>query len=494
MNHFALTATGLLVSAAFLAGPAPALADSGSTGADVSVATTLGSRELTVTLRRVTSVPGPLGVDVITHAGSGPGTLQLAVTPVGATTGGPPSGLVTSTAALALSGTPGPAGAVLTVDRTGPWELSVDDGLNVARIPFVVPGQASTPAEKSVYGGFVAAGVCLLAGIVVAVAARRTWLPALPGAALVAAVAVAVTGAVLSASTPAPPMPGQELDPTVANAADPYAEIWRAGGLSRPPATLLLGTTAVPRAAATPIGLSLCDAATGLPVDDLVVHDGALIHLMIVGPGGELWHLHPARTAPGTFTFTFTAPRNGHYAVAGEVERRGGGVQMLRSASGFDVTGPGTAAPAAAPLPATGGSRTIDGTAVQVAMLPAVAGTPVTLRAQVGDRADLQPWLGMLGHLIVVGPLGAGGAQTAPLWAHAHAMGAAAGMAMGASDAMVPVASAIGATLPDETVAAYGPTVGFTFAFPLPGRYQVWVQAERNYTIITVPIMVTVGT
>lgn len=49
-----------------------ALADSASAGADVQVAQSLGERELTVVARRVTSIPGPLYVDVITHQGAPP--------------------------------------------------------------------------------------------------------------------------------------------------------------------------------------------------------------------------------------------------------------------------------------------------------------------------------------------------------------------------------------------------------------------------------------
>jgi len=67
----------------------PAMADSASAGADVMVAQTLGDRELTVVLRRVTSVPGPLSVDIITHAGTVPGGLALAVTPTGTTSAAP---------------------------------------------------------------------------------------------------------------------------------------------------------------------------------------------------------------------------------------------------------------------------------------------------------------------------------------------------------------------------------------------------------------------
>ncbi|SHV79497.1 Uncharacterised protein [Mycobacteroides abscessus subsp. abscessus] len=54
-----------------------ALADSASAGADVQVAQSLGERELTVVARRVTSIPGPLYVDVITHRGAPAGPLRV---------------------------------------------------------------------------------------------------------------------------------------------------------------------------------------------------------------------------------------------------------------------------------------------------------------------------------------------------------------------------------------------------------------------------------
>jgi hypothetical protein len=64
------------------------------------------------------------------------------------------------------------------------------------------------------------------------------------------------------------------------------------------------------------------------------------------------------------------------------------------------------------------------------------------------------------------------------------------GMAM---EPMVPMAAgANGESLPDETVEAYGPTVGFTFVFPLPGVYRAWIQVERRFGIVTVPVQITV--
>ena len=477
----------LLLSLALLFAPAArASADSPSTGGDVTVAQTLGDRDLTLVLRRVTAVPGPLRVDVITHAGSAAGTLSVGLGP-------DPQGQVR------LGPAPGAYGVTLQVDHPGPGELTVSDGVRTARVPFVVSKPATAPPEHAVYGGFLAAGVLLLVTLAVATRARRLFWALLPGAGVVAGLAVAVTGAVLSASLPLPPQPGLQMDATIKNATDPYA-LSRplTADWSRPPATLTVARTGL-----GDVALHLTDAATGLPVDDLVVHDSALMHLMVVGPGGQLWHVHPIRTAPGVFSVHLAFPRAGHYAVAAELERRGGGVQLARSATGLDVTAGATPAPVVpTPLRVTTARKattTVSGVPVSIAAIGTTTASATTLTATVGDTATLQPWLGMLGHLIVVGPLSAGDdAQNAPVWAHAHSMGdltPGAGMAGMADHTMPEMAGLMpvnGDNAADETVAAYGPSLSFTYTFSQPGRYRIWIQAERDYRILTIPAVLDV--
>ncbi|MFC7614943.1 hypothetical protein ACFQV2_16890 [Actinokineospora soli] len=213
--------------------------------------------------------------------------------------------------------------------------------------------------------------------------------------------------------------------------------------------------------------LSLTDTGSGRPADDLVVRDNAFVHLVVVAPTGRMRHLHPIRTAPGEYAAHIGEPEPGEHAVAAEVSRRGGGVQLLRSA--FRVAGTSAFAPAPGP-----GTRDVDGTEVTVTATGLTTGSATAITARFGDEADLQPWLGMLGHLIIVGPLD-GPPADAPVWAHVHAM----------------VPPNLGQ--PDETVAAFGPEVSFAFHFPRPGRYRMWVQAERGYAVLTAPVDVTVG-
>lgn len=449
----------LLAVLGIAAGGGIAHADGAPSGTDVQVAQTLGARELTVIIRRVDTTPSPLRVDVVTHEGTAPGTLHLAVAA---------DGVTSARADVVLGAEPGVYPGNLRVDKPGPWELSVSDGTGpAATIPFIVPARVVPPWEKATYGGFVAAGVFLLLALVVGVRARRTAFALVPAGGAVAAIAVAVTGALLSASTPPPPAPGSQLDPTFDNVTDPYANAQLSTvDYSRPPVNLAV------HAEGGGLRLSLTDGATGRPVDDLLIHDNALVHLVLVSPSGRMSHLHPVRVGPGDYRVRVADPEKGTYAVAAELVRRGGGVQLARSTVDLD----GAAQPA--PEPPGAGPRTVDGTPVDLTI---GAGSPTTITAHFPAQ-DLQPWLGMLGHLIIAGPIdGPVGesAAKAPTWAHVHAM-------------TPPVAGQ--ADRPDETVAAYGPDVSFTYTFAAPGRYRIWLQAERGYRVLTVPAVVDVPT
>src|SRR5947208_969450 len=272
-------------------GSGVAHADGAPTGADIQVAQTLGARELTVIIRRVDTTPSPLRVDVVTHRGTAPGTLHLAVAA---------DGVTSSRTDVVLGAEPGVYAGNLQVDKPGPWELSLSDGTGpAATIPFIVPARVVPPWEKATYGGFVAAGAFLLLALVVGIRARRTAFALIPAGGMIAALAVAVTGALLSSSTPPPPAPGSQLDPTYDNVTDPYANAQLSTvDYSRPPVNFAVHTDGHDTGHPHELRLVLTDGATGRPVDDLLVHDSALVHLIVVSPSGRLWHLHPVRVPP----------------------------------------------------------------------------------------------------------------------------------------------------------------------------------------------------
>jgi len=72
------------------------------------------------------------------------------------------------------------------------------------------------------------------------------------------------------------------------------------------------------------------------------------------------------------------------------------------------------------------------------------------------------------------------------------AMTNATGTANNSMDAMIAMNPVNGDSAPDETVAGYGPDVPLTFTFPAAGQYRLWVQIERNYTLLTVPVAIDV--
>ncbi|GAA3113865.1 hypothetical protein [Streptosporangium carneum] len=472
MNIKALLSALIVLLAVPVVFPSAAHADGGPVGADILVAQTLGSREITVVIRRVAEVPGPVRVEVVTHRGSPPGTLDLSLSPSG-------TGTVTSGARLALGADPGLYGSTLAVDRPGPWEIAVGDGERTARIPFVVPARVFSAWERASYGGFAAAGVCLLGALTLAVRSRRAWPSLVSFAGMIAALAVAVTAALLSAAVPPPAPPGTRLDPTVENVSNPFeSATFPKADYSRPPVNVAVHAPDAVAKRPAELRLSLTDTSTGLPADDFLVHHDALMHLIVVGPSGELWHLHPIRVAPGDYRVSFVPPQGGAYAVSAEVARRGGGVQLARSPVPVQVAG--LPAATAAGEPAGLGSRVVDGVPVRLAATS--SGSATTITARIGDRAELQPWLGMIGHLIVIGPFDGSrevglASMRAPTWAHAHAM---------------PLMSNAAQSPPDETVAAFGPDLDFTHTFTAPGRYRLWLQAERDYTLLTIPFTLDV--
>jgi hypothetical protein len=434
------------VAAAMLASTGPALAHGGVVGADLRVAASLGERELTVVIRRVGPVPGPLRVDVVNHAGSPGGTLR-----VGAAV---QNGLPGAANELRLTDGGGSAGTALHVDRVGGWELWVDDGRETARIPFVVPDDVTPVWEQVTTGGYTAAGGLLLAALGAAAFGRWSWPPLVLGGGAAIAVVVAVTAGLLSAGLPVE----AEIDPATG-----LPSTTRTTPVARPHVNLLADATLV-AGQRSAIDLRLLDGGTGRAVDDLVVHHDALVHLVVIGPGGQFAHLHPVRVAPGEFRVWFRPVSGGEHRVYAELERRGGGVQLADAV--VPAAGPVVAESVAGGL----GDRVAGGMTARIEASSLVAGEPSVLTAEFADSGpvrDLQPWLGMAGHLITTGPGGTLG--------HVHAM---------------PGPSA---AVPDETVATGGPRVEFVYTFPTPGRHRLWFQVEHDYRVVTVPVEVDVA-
>ena len=150
--------------------------------------------------------------------------------------------------------------------------------------------------------------------------------------------------------------------------------------------------------------LDLSDGSTGLPVDDLVPHHEALI-----ASGGDRRRSAPSSrictrraSRPAALPSSLTPDRPGRYTAYIEVERQDSGVQVI--ARDFEVGGASASPRRQSAWPGRARYRRSTGECRFVAHAAArrppgdadVQFQPPTVRR----LTDMQPWLGMAGHLI----------------------------------------------------------------------------------------------
>ncbi|GAB2922344.1 hypothetical protein [Nonomuraea fastidiosa] len=411
-----------LAAVLVLAMAVPAAAHNVTAGADLRFAQTIAGAEVTVVIKGTSRVPGPLRIGVIAYEPVAGPVFDLEVRSVedGRT--------VTGTARAAAD----PAYTELRVERTGPHELKLSAGGEVAVVPFRVLVDRGSPGDFLIYGGLFVAGLLLVGGLLTGALSRPG--PAM-GLAAVAAAGVTVAAMVVMFEPQLPPAPPDGAAPTATNAAGrPYAQARVSTVPERPGA----GEEYTLR-------IDLLDGSTGRPVDDLVVHHEALAHVVVTSEDGRYFrHVHPLRTAPGRLEVRMRADRSGRYLAYAELEREDSGGQLVSSS--FQV-GKGSADDSEEERPETGDAAPVLRPAVPV------AGRPVTI--ELAAPAGVRPWLGMTGHLLVRNEDGS-------FLGHVHEMGTP------------------------------GSRLRFTFSFPEPGRYLAWAQYATRDRIVTAPFTVNV--
>lgn len=224
--------------------------------------------------------------------------------------------------------------------------------------------------------------------------------------------------------------------------------------------------------------------------DDLLPDHNHLMHLYVIHlPAMDLvWHLHPERTADGTFRQALPSMAAGRYALYGDIVHANGIGETVtaqidlpeihgRELQGDDAAGaaPDVKAnynPVVSELP--GGYRMIwEGGGGTIH-----ARRPYAFRFRLQDAAgrapaDMELYMGMLGHAAFV-------ATDGSVFAHVHPSGSvpmpALGLAQGPAN---PHAEhmAMAAGLPDE--------VSFPYGFPKPGTYRIFVQMKRGGQVLT---------
>lgn len=219
-----------------------------------------------------------------------------------------------------------------------------------------------------------------------------------------------------------------------------------------------------------------------------VVHEKKL-HLLIVTPDlGWFAHQHPEPQPDGTFVLDYTFPSGGTYRLFADFKAAGRGGTVLPT----DIVVEGAPkAPQALTPTDLSAPRTVEGHEVRLATLPPAAGVEKTLTFNVtkdGKPAtDLEPYLGAMGHLVIIG-------SDAKTFLHAHPAEHAAmggmndmagmdgmkGMDMKATKAMTdakPHVDAAGAAPHKHPSSG---TVSFATSFPHAGRYKAWAQFQVN--------------
>lgn len=223
---------------------------------------------------------------------------------------------------------------------------------------------------------------------------------------------------------------------------------------------LILNSTPEPPRAGESVELTIMlhDAAGQMLKDFEPTHE-KLAHLIIVREGlDEFAHLHPTVGKTGTMTITHTFPSGGSYLVF--LDHKPAGKPAATAQAKLLVEGNSPTAPKLEPnVP---GTIKGDGLQAEVAMRASEEKAQI-ITFKVQDESgesvnDLQPYLGAMGHLVV---LSADGGQ----YVHAH-----------------PLTE----TAPDGKVE-------FEVHFPGPGTYKGWGQFQRGDQVFTIPAVVNVG-
>jgi hypothetical protein len=198
--------------------------------------------------------------------------------------------------------------------------------------------------------------------------------------------------------------------------------------------------------------------ASGQPLKDFAVVHDAKVHLILIRDGlDQFAHLHlTPDPATGVMRAKHTFPEGGTYHLF--ADHQPAGKPAATAAARVKVTGD---APADPPLtPDAPGTVSGDGLTAKVAVEGAKPGGEATVRFELTDAAgqpaaDLEQYMGAMGHLVVV-------SADAARYVHAH---------------------------PAE--GQYGPknVVAFGATFPQAGTYKGWGQFKRGGQVRVVPFV-----
>nr|WP_274364034.1 MULTISPECIES: heavy metal translocating P-type ATPase [unclassified Paenibacillus] len=198
----------------------------------------------------------------------------------------------------------------------------------------------------------------------------------------------------------------------------------------------------------------------GKPVDRFDINHEKLLHLIVVSSDLSYFdHIHPEYKGGGEFEIVTSFPAGGKYKLIADYVPTGGATTTRTE--WISVEG-GKTEPI--PLkPDRKHSKVADGVQVTLVNDHPQAGAEFELSFTLADAetkepvADLEPYLGAVGHVVVL-------SEDTEQYLHVHPI--------------------------DED--AKGPEAKFVTEFPSAGVYKLWAQFQRNGKLITVPFVVEV--
>ncbi|MFE6223783.1 hypothetical protein [Streptomyces sp. NPDC057854] len=243
---------------------------------------------------------------------------------------------------------------------------------------------------------------------------------------------------------------GHEEAPAPAGAALPGGLQVSDGGY-----TLALETPTPPVGRST-LKFSVKDAA-GKKVTAFTTEHGKELHFIVASRDLTVFrHLHPEKSADGTWTVDADLPAAGGYKAFADFKPAAKGAKNLTL--GVDLAVPGAWTPK--PLPAAAPTATVDGYQVRLGgtLDPGKAGE-LRLTVTKGGKpvTDLEPYLGAYGHLVAL-------RQGDLAYLHVH---------------------------PNE--GGPGPDVSFTATAPSPGTYRLFLDFQHEGKVRTAAFTVKAG-
>ncbi len=279
-------------------------------------------------------------------------------------------------------------------------------------------------------------------------------------------------------------------------------------GLLDHSALLSASPSPAPLRAGVPTTWTLClrDQSTGDTLRQFDVVHEKLLHLLIAARDLSWFnHIHPALQPDGTWRVEFALPRPGTYRLYADYTRAGGRHEVIS----LDVTTSEPQASAMSPAVLTpdvldaqgfisravlatpeGHPEATGGEAYTVKLMPMpayiAAKQPVMLHAMVLDAQgqpvrDLEPYLGAMGHAVLL-------SEDGTRFLHTHPMGDSSMANMPGMGAMPAMTAHDSLMLAEKT----GPNVMFHTQFPEAGRYKLWLQFQHHGAIVTAPFVLGV--